>query len=198
MKRLKERWIPPGSVPIKSKVSSAVVYISGLPDRLIAVGYRGKQVNPAFNYRFRDAARRWAYIAKFFDDVAKSESAKVERKAAKKQALAKPHGLKVGDVLYASWGYDQTNIDFYQVVEVVSGRSVKIRAICSEASQEVGFMTNYVVPVVDGFKGEPMLKRVDENDRVRIASYASAGKAPQIMVNGVAVGYKPMSESHYA
>ena len=28
------------------------------------------------------------------------------------------HGAKVGDVLVASWGYDQTNIDFFAVIAV--------------------------------------------------------------------------------
>ena len=27
-------------------------------------------------------------------------------------------GVKVGDIFYASWGYDQTNIDYYQIVGV--------------------------------------------------------------------------------
>ena len=34
--------------------------------------------------------------------------------AAQVPALAEPY--TVGSVLYASWGYEQTNIDFYQVV----------------------------------------------------------------------------------
>lgn len=31
----------------------------------------------------------------------------------------------VGDIMYTSWGYDQTNVDFYQVVRV-RGRSVYV------------------------------------------------------------------------
>lgn len=193
-----KRWKPAGSVAIKSKLCSAVVYISGKPDRLIAVGYRGKQSNPAFNYRFREAANREKYIAKFFADVAASENAKIARKAEKKAALAKPHDLKLGDVLYASWGYDQTNIDFYQVVALKGVRSIEIRKIASESGGEDGFMTGLVVPVVGKFIGEPMLKKVDEYNGVRIASYACAKKLDPIMVDGKPVGYKPLRESWYA
>ena len=32
---------------------------------------------------------------------------------------AERDGLKVGDVLRSSWGYDQTNVDYYEVVELV-------------------------------------------------------------------------------
>jgi len=36
-------------------------------------------------------------------------------------------GPQVGDVLVSSWGYDQTNIDFYRVVSLTaSGKSVRI------------------------------------------------------------------------
>ena len=27
--------------------------------------------------------------------------------------------LRVGDILYSSWGWEQTNIDFYQVIRCV-------------------------------------------------------------------------------
>jgi hypothetical protein len=36
-------------------------------------------------------------------------------------------GPQVGDVLVSSWGYDQTNVDFYRVVSLTaSGKSVRI------------------------------------------------------------------------
>ena len=38
------------------------------------------------------------------------------------------HGVKIGDVFVESWGYDQTNVDFYQVTRVMP-KSVEIRAI---------------------------------------------------------------------
>jgi hypothetical protein len=52
---------------------------------------------------------------------------------------------KVGDILRCSWGYDQTNIDFYQVVAVVGKASVRIRKL---TSKRVGGGTGYdlVVP----------------------------------------------------
>lgn len=37
-------------------------------------------------------------------------------------------GVKVGDFFYASWGYDQTNVDFYKVVGFSpSGKSVRLQ-----------------------------------------------------------------------
>lgn len=40
--------------------------------------------------------------------------------------------LKVGDIMHASWGYDMTINDFYEVVEVSkTGKTVKIRPIAA-------------------------------------------------------------------
>jgi hypothetical protein len=42
---------------------------------------------------------------------------------------------QVGDVYYASWGYDQTNIDFYQVV-ARTPRTVRVRLINGKVNDE--------------------------------------------------------------
>lgn len=42
--------------------------------------------------------------------------------------LAERLGVSDGDFFYSSWGYDQTNVDFYRVLEVTpSGKSVKVQ-----------------------------------------------------------------------
>lgn len=36
-------------------------------------------------------------------------------------------GVEVGSVFYSSWGYDQTNVDFYAVIGITpSGKSVRL------------------------------------------------------------------------
>lgn len=39
-------------------------------------------------------------------------------------------GVKVGDIFSASWGYEQTQTDFFQVVELVGASSVRVREVC--------------------------------------------------------------------
>lgn len=51
-------------------------------------------------------------------------------------------GVEVGDIFYASWGYDQTNIDYYVVVALTPKR-VKIRAI---GTQSTGEDRQHVIP----------------------------------------------------
>lgn len=64
---------------------------------------------------------------------------------------------KVGDILYSSWGYDQTNIDWYQVVSVSpSGKSANVRKISGrtvEHTDDRGHTTHdTVVPAPGAFE----------------------------------------------
>lgn len=47
--------------------------------------------------------------------------------------VAKPaknkYGVKVGDYFSISWGYEQTNVDFFQVIALVGESSVRIREV---------------------------------------------------------------------
>jgi len=44
--------------------------------------------------------------------------------------------VKVGDIFYTSWGYDQTNVDYYGVIEVSkSGKTVKLREVTAKVVQ---------------------------------------------------------------
>lgn len=52
---------------------------------------------------------------------------------------------QVGDILYSSWGYEQTNIDFYKVVKV-SEFSVWIQQVNSKITEVTGWAHENVVP----------------------------------------------------
>ena len=56
--------------------------------------------------------------------------------------IAKP---KVGDILYSSWGYDQTNIEFFKVVKV-SEFSVWIQEVGAKVVEVTGWAHEKVIP----------------------------------------------------
>jgi hypothetical protein len=57
------------------------------------------------------------------------------------KSLAEEFGIKPGTVFSNSWGYDQTNVDFYEVVSVsASGKSVKIRKCGAELVEGKGLV----------------------------------------------------------
>ena len=39
------------------------------------------------------------------------------------------YGVKVGDLFYISWGYEQTNVNFYQVIDLKGTASVMVREV---------------------------------------------------------------------
>jgi len=60
-----------------------------------------------------------------------------------------------------SWGYDQTNIGYYEVARVVSSKSVEIQKITKHSGGEDGFMTAECWPAAGRCVGKPEVKRAE-------------------------------------
>lgn len=63
--------------------------------------------------------------------------------------IAAPRTPIVGDILVCSWGYNQTNIDYYQVIAVTAS-SVRIREIGAAVVRSTEHH-DYVAPVAGNF-----------------------------------------------
>jgi hypothetical protein len=114
-----------------------------------------------FNYRFGSEARMVEYCEDFLASLdraaAYKEQRKIERANARKEAIA---NVKEGDIYVASWGWEQTNVDAYQVV-AKKGASVVLREIALESIEgSEGFMSDRVRPVKDAFIGGEFKKRI--------------------------------------
>jgi len=84
----------------------------------------------------------------------------------------------VGDIFVSSWGYDQTNVDFYQVVKTLPSMII-IREIEKQLVRGRGEPTEYVMPMVNKFIGVPLRKKVQDYQGrayVRLNSFSSAHK----------------------
>jgi hypothetical protein len=117
------------------------------------LAYRGRRMRPDVYQLYRSEEGR---------DKARDERLEMYRERVKaveaEKALDNP--LKVGDLLRCSWGYEQTNVDYYQVV-AASRRGVTLREVAAESVEGSGNgMSDRVRPVKDKFVGEPMKKRV--------------------------------------
>jgi len=170
------RFIPSNSTAVNLSGTAAVAYLYGGHN---AIGYRGNSKRPAFNYRFRDPERAQAYVDEFLKSEIEREQSTATRKA-EKAAMRKAFktSLKVGDILSGSWGYDQTNVEFFEVVEVKpSGKSVVIREIGGQGVPgSEGFMSQSVMPVPGKYTGKPLFKIVQPGDRITLNSYCSLYK----------------------
>lgn len=191
------RYIPEGSNKIANKSGSAVAYIyTTKAGKLAAVGYIGKSSKPALAFSYKSNERRMASVTQMLLGAEQSHIAKLQRAAEKREALAKPHTLQVGDVMSCTWGYDQTNVEYFEVTRLVGKRSVEIRKIACMADS-TGFMQGESVPAKGNYTEAAMIKRVDERNAVRIYDFASAYKLEPKIVGGMQI-YAPQSWTAYA
>ena len=61
---------------------------------------------------------------------------KLRKEAKKVEPTERKHGVKVGDVFYTSWGYEQTNVDFFQIIELRGASSALVRQVHLELDEE--------------------------------------------------------------
>ena len=59
--------------------------------------------------------------------------------------------IKVNDIFVYSWGYDQTNIDFFQVIRKTK-KCIIIRKIKSKNDYDNQSMTGYSMPDINNFE----------------------------------------------
>jgi hypothetical protein len=151
------------SAIIHNKADTAVVYLVD-DGRPVAMGFYGRQAKPAFHRSYRTPEARSKDVAAWFDSVARRDTMMADRRAARK---AFRHDVKLGDVFNTCWGYDQTNIDYYQVTKLVGDTMVEVRQIGCE-SVETAWLQGQSVPVPNSFVGDAVRCRVGDGNYLTI------------------------------
>jgi len=104
------------------------------------------------NYMFKTEEEQKRYI----DDKIAGIKAHNDRKAKRKaERMAFKNPAKVGDILYSSWGYDQTNVDFYQVTKVTK----KMAYFVKIGGKYTNDRMDRVKPVKNAFKEGAKVRR---------------------------------------
>ena len=120
--------------------------------KYFAMGFVGKGKKNSFYYSFTSEEKMYAHIEGFIQDCELVLGIKKAKKEERKERNSKVK-CEVGQLFRYSWGYDQTNVDFYQVIEV-KGKKVFLKEVgytTVEGSQ--GFMFDRVKPTKDDFVG---------------------------------------------
>lgn len=102
-----------------------------------------------------------------------------------KAEVVNAYGVKVGDFFSTSWGYEQTNNDFFQVVALVGKTSVRVREVNPPliSSEAVSGMSEDRVYKLDSAEILPpaqhstFIKDQNNGDLKRLKSYAADGKS---------------------
>jgi len=154
---------------------SAEVGIMALENgRVVCKGYSGKRnYYHDFYYSFTSLERAESFIENYIESLKKKAEDKLNHAASKKQRsntfLEK---LEKGMILVTSWGYEQTNVEFFEVIQV-KGCSVYLREISSDLS-ETGFMSGNALPRKGEYVGEIIKRVVRGGDYVKISESRSA------------------------
>lgn len=72
-------------------------------------------------------------------------------------------GIKVGDILEDSWGYEQTNVEFYMVTKIISACKIEIVELGHTTVSTESSMSGYVMPDTECRIGEPVQKMVSQS-----------------------------------
>lgn len=134
----------------KTSVDNVVFYINETD--LTAVAFSGKRGKKDWGYRFKSMTELEEFVdfyaAKIFKRNEAKENRKIENKIAKQNAM---NNIKIGDIFTTSWGYEQTNRDFFQVVGKPSRSKVSVRMIKSETTKETSWCSANVKPIKNSF-----------------------------------------------
>lgn len=122
------------------------------------------------------------------------DAPQVSKKATKKATKANKFGVKVGDFFSASWGWEQTNVNFFQVIALVGESSVRVREVYPEMIEEeaVSGMSADRTYNLDTSKILPpathasFIKDQENGDLKRLKSFRQDGSHPQFFLTSYA------------
>tara|TARA_B110000879_G_C11087904_1_gene477705 strand:+ start:160 stop:534 length:375 start_codon:yes stop_codon:yes gene_type:complete len=82
-----------------------------------------------------------------------------------KKLKIKSHNVNIGDVFCSLWGYEQTNVNFYEVMGVVGKCTVIVRELNHEILEEQSCFSGTVMPLKGSYyTTEVLRKRINNND----------------------------------
>ena len=147
-------------------------------DYIVGKCFTNKSFNHWWFYRFKDMDQ----LNKKCLETIKTNNERKKSNQEYKEKEKQPHTLKVGDVLSCSWGYDQTQVDFFRVKEILGKRKIKIVGLgtslkedgfhdkASPSNDEVG---NHWTRDNSG-NHYPLVKFARSDNSVKISSFAYA------------------------
>jgi hypothetical protein len=175
--RIAVRHIPKGSVPMEHPEGLGIAYLAdhvngGGKAQFSLMGYRGKSSKPAMYLLYGTSERRAEAVQQFFSGLTETAAMKAGFKAERE----KPHNFSVGDIIHHSWGWEQTQCDYYQILAVTE-HGATIQAIQSKSVPgSGGFMSERQTPTKDAFCGEPLKARINGHGEVTTLKHGSARK----------------------
>jgi len=131
---------------------------------------------PQFYIKFKNMERLEDFLLYWIKvREERAQDVKKSKEMAKEAMELANQAFQIGDIYYDSWGWEQTNIDFYQILEV-KPKSVVVRKVAERYCESEGLssMAARVAPVPNKFIAEQEVKRI----KVMV----KAGQEPQYYI----------------
>jgi hypothetical protein len=147
---------------LESKIErgNALVLYGTVTGGFVAQGFQGKRAKFDFNYKFKTKEHMDKYIDAYFDNIENRKKAREDRKVrTKDDAVQFLASLKPGVILHDSWGYDQTNVEFFEVISV-DGCKVTVREIAHKDLESTSWCSCMTEPQKGVYTGQPKTKIV--------------------------------------
>jgi len=155
------------------------VYFNEIPQKTT------REALKALKMRWNGVKKCW-YGFKTEDEIKNAIAGNVVK--AEPKEVINEYGVKVGDVFHMSWGYDQTNNDFFQVVEVTAK---KARVVEVSPSYQTNWATGMAEDRTLTYKEGEMLPRVknsfwikdnEKGELKTIRDYSQNKEHPEIVI----------------
>jgi hypothetical protein len=179
MTKQRSSYIAKNAVKYDHKNSSAVAYVGNLMHlgklTHVATLCHGRNQRPSetmYSLTLEDLNTR---VTNWFLKVQQSEQKKqLDRTLSKEKAKVKSEAVVVGSILHCSWGYDQTQSDFYQVISKRNSM-VELRRIDVKL-EATGAMSGDTMPLINQWhsRSKILRKRLSgEGVKITDGQYAS-------------------------
>lgn len=147
--RLAQRWYPKGAMAINhpDSLGTAYAYICDRTGKWAVVAYRGTAGKSSFHFTYRSREQAEKAVGDWLQGLTEHAKLIAERR------VLKPHTFKPGDIVTNSWGYDQTNVDWYRVTRATK-HFVWLKPIAANVVED-GFMSGPSMPQVDTASDDP-------------------------------------------
>ena len=150
--RLAERYVPAGYTTIHEHPERlGIVYSGESNGKHFAIAYAGNAGKSAWHYSFKSPERLQLEIDQFFTGLTQHKAIVEQRRRADNAG----HTLKRGDIITNSWGYDQTNVDWYRIVRTTRN-FVWLQPICAVITTGTGALSGRCEPDIDTTSPDPM------------------------------------------
>lgn len=178
MKKTREMFVAAAKLSLVRALCGGKIEVYASEDCTIVAGFVGKRAKPSMYYRFSTVEK----AAEYADKWVAEESEKIEKSAAANAAV------KVGDLFVASWGWEQTAIDFY-VVASVSGSMVSLKQLKARKEYS-GSMVGKSYPIFGSEGDSPIIRRKllaggsRATVKINSCAFADCADADAVLLNG--------------